>query len=76
MSDDLKTRLRTTTLHDGEWESGLPLEALTRIEELEAALKEISEEERLDHINGGFCLTDGAIIARTALAAIQKEGGA
>ena len=37
------------------------------IARLREALGQISDEERLDHIRGGFCLTDGALIARAAL---------
>jgi hypothetical protein len=64
-----------------------------RIEELEAenamlkadkakaveALREIANEERLDHMNGGFCLTDGAWVSRATLAELRMgyvdEGG-
>lgn len=36
------------------------------------ALQEIKDEERIDHINGGWCLTDGAIIARTTIEELTK----
>lgn len=37
------------------------------------ALKEIAEEERIDHLMGGLCSTDGGKLARTTLAEL-KEG--